>query len=77
MGYVFATGHCIACGKVICFHPNLVPSIRHPETGRREPVCRACIEKANPERVKNGLDPVVIHPDAYDAADENSILWEG
>ena len=32
----------------------------------REPICRECIEKANPLRHENGLEEVVIHPMAYE-----------
>ena len=34
--------------------------------GVREPICRDCVEVVNPERVRNGLDPIRVHPDAYE-----------
>lgn len=81
-GYVFILGPCIACGRVFSFNPDLVPSIpvgpgpggrpepRHPDAGgRREPVCEACVTRANPLRVANGLDPIEILPGAYEAGE--------
>jgi len=68
MGFVIATAACIGCNKFFTFNPHKVPSVRIQ--GRREPVCRACIEAANPERIKNGLDPVKILPGAYESFDE-------
>ncbi len=53
---------------MISFNPNKVPSIRI--NGRREPVCRPCVELANRERAKRGLQPFEIAPDAYDAIPE-------
>lgn len=69
--YMLAYGHCYTCGRLFSFNPNKVPSVpaNLTTTGEREPVCRACIEKANPERVKNGLPPIEIHPDAYEPED--------
>jgi len=75
MGYVFVMGACIACGKVFSFHPNKVPSA--VVNGRREPVCRECVEKANPEREKRGLPPITILPGAYEPASEETIDWGG
>jgi hypothetical protein len=65
---MFAIGPCYTCGKYIRFNPYLVPAIPADKsgTGTREPVCRECIEKANPARIKNGLEPIIIHPDAYE-----------
>jgi hypothetical protein len=31
--------------------------------------CRACVEAANPERVRRGLPPIYIHPLAYEPAE--------
>jgi hypothetical protein len=65
MGYMFATGPCHACKRMINFSPSFVPSIRD-ERGVKQPVCRACIEAANPKRIENGLEPITIHPQAYE-----------
>jgi len=64
MGYMFVYGPCYGCGRVFAFNASHVPSI--PINGVREPICRACVEQANPHRVKNGLAPIVIHPEAYE-----------
>lgn len=82
MGFEFCIGTCFACGEPFTFNPDLVPSIpvapgpdgrpeaRHPDAGgRREPVCQACIERANPQRIMNGLDPIEILPGAYEATE--------
>jgi len=56
MAYVYATSACFGCGRIFSYHPNKVPSIRDPRTGSREPICRACVNAANPRRVAKGLD---------------------
>ncbi len=65
MAYVFVMGNCI-CGAMMTYNPDKVPSVRID--GERRAVCRTCIERANPKRIENGLEPVTIHPDAYEAA---------
>lgn len=71
MGYFMVIGSCIVCKHTMAFNPNRVPSIRIK--GVREPVCRRCIELANPQRKALGLEEFVIHPDAYEPADENEL----
>lgn len=66
-GYMFAMGTCVACKQVFAFDPDRVPSIRID--GQKEPVCRGCIERANPKRIANGLDPIVPLPGAYGPAE--------
>jgi hypothetical protein len=68
MGYAIATGRCIGCGQVFSYNPVRVPSL--VIKGTREPVCRGCVERANPRRIKNGLPPIVPADDAYDPVDE-------
>ena len=63
MGYVFALGRCISCGRHFTFHPERVPSL--VVNGVREPVCRACVERVNPIRRANGLPEIVPLPGAY------------
>jgi len=72
--YVFITGRCFGCKKVFTFHPNKVPSVT-PPGGEREPICRNCVERVNPTRIENGLDPIVVRDGAYDPAPEEEILW--
>lgn len=78
MGYFFAIGRCFCCGRHFTFHPERVPSL-HVE-GRREPVCRTCVERINPLRKRKGLDEIVPLPGAYEAGPEEgavSFLEEG
>ena len=71
MGYAMAMGTCFACHKPFTFNPMRVPSIRIE--GVKQPVCRECVERANPMRIANGLEPIVPAPDAYDACDEGEL----
>jgi len=70
-GYVFATSACYGCKTLFCYHPNLVPSVR--VDGVREPICLSCVERANPQRIKNGLDPIHVLPGAYDSCEEGEL----
>jgi hypothetical protein len=60
-------GECYVCKRTVHFDPERVPSIpaNLTRTGQKEPVCRECIEVANPMRVANGLAPIEVLPDAY------------
>lgn len=71
MGYVTAMSPCIGCGRIFSYNPVRVPSVTWK--GTREPICLGCVERINPQRIKNGLPPIVPAPDAYDAADENEL----
>jgi len=71
MGYALGMGTCIACKNVFAFNPLRVPSVR--VKGVTEPVCRRCIELANPQRRAMGLKEFTIQPDAYDPVDENEL----
>lgn len=67
MGY----GECWGCGLIFGFNPKRVPSIIVGDT--REPICEGCVEDANPQRIANGLKPIEVHPDAYEAIDEREL----
>jgi hypothetical protein len=71
MGYAFATSACIGCGRIFSYNPMRVPSIT--VNGSREPICQTCVDRVNPMRKTNGLDPIVPFPDAYDACDESEL----
>jgi hypothetical protein len=71
MGYAFAHGDCYGCGRLFSFNPLRVPSL--PVDGVRQPICEACVARANPLRVANGLPPIVPFPDAYEPVDENEL----
>lgn len=65
MSYMSVIGPCFGCGQVFEFNADRVPSI--PIDGVREPICRTCVERANPMRAANGLPPIVVLPGAYEA----------
>jgi hypothetical protein len=72
MGYVTAMSACIGCKRIFSYNPLRVPSCS-AATGTREPICADCVARANPMRIANGLEPIVPHPDAYEACDESEI----
>lgn len=71
MAVMMVLGACYTCNRPITFNADKVPSVpgHLTKTGTREPVCRTCIEIANPQRIKNGLPPIEIHPQAYEPED--------
>jgi len=71
MGYAIVMAPCIGCGRVFGFNPLRVPSL--PVNGDRKPICRDCVERVNPMRIKNGLEPIVPLPDAYEAVEESGL----
>lgn len=64
MGYMMGIGPCIGCTAIFSFNPNKVPSVE--VDGKKEPICSACVKRANPMRIENGLPPIVPAPDAYE-----------
>jgi len=71
-GYAFMTGSCFACGGLFTFHPHKVPSIKDDQ-GVRQPICKGCIEAANKERPKYGLEPFKYPQDAYSPCPEEEL----
>jgi len=71
MGYVFAMVTCFACRQPFTCNPMKVPVCVHD--GGRHPVCLACVHRVNPQRVKQGLEPIVPLPGAYDECDEGEL----
>lgn len=71
MGYALGMGACIGCGQLFNFNPMRVPSVF--VNGNREPICQTCVDRVNPGRIKNGLQPIVPHPEAYQACDEHEL----
>ena len=69
MGYAMVISPCFGCGNLFSYNPNKVPSIRDGK-GERQPVCRNCVERVNPQRVANGLEPIVPDPEAYEPVNE-------
>lgn len=68
MGYVLAHGLCIGCSRPFAFNPLRVPSCL--VNGVREPICQICVDRVNPQRIANGLEPIVPLPGAYEPIDE-------
>lgn len=64
MGYMMAFSACAACKQPFSYNPHSVPSVR--VRGVREPICRDCVDKANPQRIANGLEPITPLPGAYE-----------
>ncbi|KKM05768.1 hypothetical protein LCGC14_1750780 [marine sediment metagenome] len=72
MGYALVIGSCCACGKPFSFNPVRVPSARD-STGERQPICKGCVDRANPERIAKGLPPITYAADAYTFCDEGEL----
>ena len=72
MGVMTLISACYTCGRTFMCSPTRVPSIpaNLTKTGTKEPVCRTCVERANPERIKNGLEPISILEGAYEGDEE-------
>lgn len=64
MAWMFLTANCAACGKVFTCNPDLVPVA--VVDGERLPICKECVEKANPIREEKGLPPIQVYPDSYE-----------
>ena len=72
MGYALCFGQCGACGRDFAFNPVRVPSIRDAN-GVKQPICKECIEKANPIRKERGLPEITYASDAYEACAEEEL----
>ena len=73
MGYAFCTSECFGCHRIFSYNPLRVPSITSPYTGTKEPICFDCVQRVNPLRIKNGLEPIVPFSDAYEPIDESEL----
>jgi hypothetical protein len=63
LGDNIALGYCFCCHSCMSFDPDKVPSI--PFLNGKKPICAACVELGNAQRVKNGLEPIIPPPGAY------------
>ena len=69
MGYYFMVAGCVACEVTITCNPDYVPSL--VVNGHREPICKNCHARWNEiHRISKGLDPVPVHPQAYEPQEE-------
>jgi len=65
MAYMFVHGFCAHCNTPISFNPDHVPSLR--VQGTRVPICEGCFNEWNRiHRTSQGLDPIPLHPEAYE-----------
>ena len=64
MAFMFCTANCINCKRLFTFNPDLVPSVS--VNGSKEPICRSCVEWANPLREAKGLPKIQVMPGAYE-----------
>jgi len=64
MAWMTCTGSCCNCKRIFSFNPDLVPSA--VVNGHKEPICRACVEWANPLREAKGLPKIPVMPGAYE-----------
>ncbi len=71
MGYVLVIGRCFTCGRPFSFNPVRVPSL--PVEGKKEPICKECVDLANPKRIANGLEPITYSDDAYEYCSEEEL----
>jgi len=71
-GYVLCMSACVVCRKTFSFNPHRVPSTS-AFTGKREPVCRGCMDEINQRRAERGLPEHFIYPDAYEALPESEL----
>ena len=74
MGYISCMSACYGCKRIFSYNPMRVPSI--PIQGMRQPICEICVARVNPERIANGLEPIIPAPDAYTVADENELNYD-
>ena len=80
MDFVIVWSDCAACGNLVGYNPNLVPSIRmkngsyHPE-GVREAICKPCFVRWNQiQRIDKGLPPIELRDGAYSPTNEDDLL---
>jgi len=69
--YVTCFAACYSCKVPFSFNPVAVPSLT--VNGVKEPICLNCVNRANPVRIANGLDPIVPLPGAYEECDESEL----
>ncbi len=71
MGYALVMSECAGCHRVFGYNHKLVPSITI--AGVKQPICLDCVHAVNPKRIKNGLQPIIPHRDAYNPVDESEL----
>jgi hypothetical protein len=69
--YGFVLAPCFGCNNPFTFNPMLVPSVT--VEGTRRPICQSCVTRVNPSRKKNGLEPIVPLPGAYEVFEDGEL----
>jgi hypothetical protein len=59
MGYAICFSNCFSCNRIFGFNPNKVPAYNG------QPICRDCVDKANPIRKTNGLALIDYDEETY------------
>lgn len=67
---------CAACGDLMSFNPDKVPSIRINDEGPRVPICRDCADKLNDIIEARGDERIPIQEGAYDAVPLNEVRFD-
>jgi len=78
-GHAIIMGTCFGCKQLFTFNGDHVPSIwidpetqlppdmgGNPDRCQRQPLCRDCVTQGNAVRVRNGKEPIRVHPLAYE-----------
>lgn len=71
MGLALMWSACASCQKMMAYNPRWVPSVRINDV--KEPICLRCVETANPIRIKKGLSPIEVNPQAYSPIPEEEL----
>lgn len=71
MGFITGFSACFGCKRLFTYNPLRVPVIF--VNGEREPVCQDCVDRVNPQRIANGLEPIMPLPRAYEPPPEDEL----
>lgn len=65
---------CVNCHVPLAINPTYCPSLRI--NGERQPLCPSCFAKWNEiHRTSKGLEPLPLHPQAYEACSEYELRY--
>ena len=68
--FYFAT-KCALCDNMVIADPDTAVSVRLPEDpNTRRAICPHCVARCNAERVRQGMKPVPLDPNAYKTLEE-------
>ena len=66
MGEIYAAAQCFICQQKFTFNALKCPSVKHPKTGDKHPICRSCMDLVNRKREQRGMKPFKILEGAYE-----------